>query len=232
MGDDDSVCAGVGERALADHGAERLHSGGMVGGAGVQVDEEVVCLGGAARGGRKGSEGDEGGRMVPRGGEQAEARERGRGQGKVGEEGAEVGEGGEGGEAGGEGVEERERRGRGEGAEEVDRRRRRGRAADSVERDHGVGGWDQRRRGRRGAEAEAQGVDEAGAAEVEGDTAGGRGWRGHRVACAQPVGFAERAGRRYGGGGAGCLSSSAQRLGIREEKGLSLQNSESSMVRP
>lgn len=49
--DDDSVGTGVGEFALADHAAECLHSY-----TGVEVDEKVVCLGEAGRGGRKGSE--------------------------------------------------------------------------------------------------------------------------------------------------------------------------------
>uniref|UniRef100_J3KWQ4 Uncharacterized protein n=1 Tax=Oryza brachyantha TaxID=4533 RepID=J3KWQ4_ORYBR len=57
VGDDDGVGAGVRERAFPDHGAEGLH-------------------GGAVRRGRNGSEGVEGGGVVPRGGEEAEASER------------------------------------------------------------------------------------------------------------------------------------------------------------
>ena len=92
----------------------------------------------------------------------------------------EVGEGRGVGEAGGERVEVRERRGGGEGAEEGKSRRRRGRNADAAERDHRVVGWRRRRGGGggRGAEAEAQRVDEARAAEVGGHSAAGRG---HRV---------------------------------------------------
>lgn len=94
--------------------------------------------------------------------------------------GAEVGERGEGGEAGREGLEEWERLGRREGAEDGDRRRRRRGGADGVESDDGVVGWRWRRRGGRGAEAEAERADEAGAAEVEGHAGGGGGRAGHR----------------------------------------------------
>lgn len=82
MLDDDGVGAGVRERALADHGAEGPHGGGMVGRADVEPHEEVVRLGGAVRLGRDGGEGVERGGVVARGGEEAEARERRRGQGE------------------------------------------------------------------------------------------------------------------------------------------------------
>lgn len=75
------LLSGPPQSAIADHVAERLHNGGMVDDVGVEVDEEVVCLGGAARAGWKGGEEDKSKRMVPHGGEEAEARERGRRRG-------------------------------------------------------------------------------------------------------------------------------------------------------
>jgi hypothetical protein len=143
--DDDGVGAGVRERALPDHAAERLDGGGVVAVPGVEVDEDIVRLGRAVQRRRgEGREGVERRVAVPRGGEEAEARERRRGQREGGEEGAQVGDRGEGDEAGREGVVERERRLRREGSEEGERGGRRGRGADGVEHDDGVVG---RRRG-------------------------------------------------------------------------------------
>lgn len=119
----------------------------MVAAPRVEFDDDVVRLRRAARGGREGTKGFERGGAVPRGGEEAEARERRSRQRERSEVGAEVGERGEGGEAGGESLVEWERRRwlGGERAKKGERAGRRGRRADGVERDHGVVGWERRR---------------------------------------------------------------------------------------